>query len=155
MFLNKLVLLCFLIRTRSLAARTSHNRKSGKLFMSMSMCRWGPCVHVYVSMSMSPCSYVHFHVSMLICLFPYVYFQVSISMFPFPCVRFHVSMSICPCQCFHGGILYTSTAPLPMRYTTMGYTSMRYTSTALYFYKKFTQAPNKIFLKHFKQKICK
>ncbi len=60
---------------------------------------------------------------------------------------------------FRGGILilYTSTAPLPMRYTTMGYTrtSMRYTSTALYFYKQFTQAPNKIFLKHFKQKICK
>jgi hypothetical protein len=53
------------------------------------------------------------------------------------------------------GILYTSTAPLPMRYTTMGYTSMIYTSTALYFYKQFTQAPNKIFLKHFKQKICK
>jgi hypothetical protein len=47
------------------------------------------------------------------------------------------------------GTLYTSTAPLPMRYTTMGYTSMRYTSTALYFYKQFTQAPNKIFLKHF------
>ncbi len=52
------------------------------------------------------------------------------------------------------GNLHTSTAPLPMRYTTMGYTSMRYTSTALYFYKQFTQAPNKIFLKHFKQKIC-
>jgi hypothetical protein len=30
-----------------------------------------------------------------------------------------------------------------MRYTTMRYTSMRYTSTALYFYKQFTQAPNK------------
>ncbi len=24
----------------------------------------------------------------------------------------------------------------------------------LYFYKQFTQAPNKIYLKHFKQKIC-
>jgi hypothetical protein len=56
---------------------------------------------------------------------------------------------------FQRGILYTSTAPLPMGYTTMGYTSMRYTSTALYFYKQFTQAPNKIFLKHFKLKICK
>jgi hypothetical protein len=38
-----------------------------------------------------------------------------------------------------GGMLHTSTAPLPMRYTTMGYTSTRYTSTALYFYKQFTQ----------------
>jgi hypothetical protein len=54
-----------------------------------------------------------------------------------------------------GGMLHTSTDPLPMRYTTMGYTSMRYTSTALYFHKQFTQAPNKIFLKHFKQNICK
>jgi hypothetical protein len=53
------------------------------------------------------------------------------------------------------GILYTSTEPLPMRYTTMGYTSMIYTSTAPYFYKQSTQVPNKIFLKHFKQKICK
>jgi hypothetical protein len=43
------------------------------------------------------------------------------------------------------GMLHTSTAPLPMRYTTMGYTSMRYTSTALYFYKQITQAPNKFF----------
>ncbi len=38
------------------------------------------------------------------------------------------------------GMLHTSIAPLPMRYTTMGYTS-----TALYFYKQFTQAPNKFF----------
>jgi hypothetical protein len=53
------------------------------------------------------------------------------------------------------GMLCTSTAPLPMRYTTMGYTSIIYTSTALYFYKQSTQATNKIFLKHFKQKICK
>jgi hypothetical protein len=30
----------------------------------------------------------------------------------------------------------------------MGYTSTRYTSTALYFYKQFTQAPNKFFEKH-------
>ncbi len=29
--------------------------------------------------------------------------------------------------------------------TTMGYTSMRYTSMAIYFYKQFTQAPNKFF----------
>ncbi len=36
----------------------------------------------------------------------------------------------------------------------MRYTSMRYASTALSFYKQFTQAPNKIFLKHFMQKIC-
>jgi hypothetical protein len=50
---------------------------------------------------------------------------------------------------------YTSTAPLPMRYTTMGYTSMRYTSTALYFYEENTQALNKFFYKHFKQKVCK
>ncbi len=45
-------------------------------------------------------------------------------------------------------MLYTSTAPLPMRYTrytTMGYTSVRYTSTALYFYKENAQAPNKFF----------
>ncbi len=42
-------------------------------------------------------------------------------------------------------MLHTSTAPLPMRYTTMGYTSMRNTFTALYFYKQFTQAPNKFF----------
>jgi hypothetical protein len=48
-----------------------------------------------------------------------------------------------------GGMLHTSTAPLPMRYTTMGYTSMIYTSIALYLYKQFTQAPNKIYLKHF------
>ncbi len=44
-----------------------------------------------------------------------------------------------------GGMLHTSTASLPMRYFTTGYTSMRYTSTALYFYKQFTQAPNKLF----------
>ncbi len=43
------------------------------------------------------------------------------------------------------GMLYTSTVHLPMRYTTMGYTSMRYTSTALYFFKENTQAPNKFF----------
>ncbi len=43
------------------------------------------------------------------------------------------------------GILYTSTAPLPMRHTTMGYTSMRYTSTALYFYEENIQAPNNFF----------
>jgi hypothetical protein len=54
-----------------------------------------------------------------------------------------------------GGMLHTSTASLPIRFTTMGYTSMRYTSTALYFYKQFTQAHNKIFVKHLKQKICK
>ncbi len=48
------------------------------------------------------------------------------------------------------GNLHTSTAPLPMRYTTMGYTSTRYTSTALYFYEQFTQAPNKFFEKHLK-----
>ncbi len=42
-------------------------------------------------------------------------------------------------------MLHTSTASLPMRYTTMGYTSMIYTFTALYFYKEFTQAPNKYF----------
>ncbi len=51
------------------------------------------------------------------------------------------------------GMLYTSTAPLPM--TTMGYTSMRYTSMALYFYEENTQALNKFFYKHCKQKICK
>jgi hypothetical protein len=39
-------------------------------------------------------------------------------------------------------------AGLPMTYTTMGYASMRYTSTALYFYKQLTQAPNKFFLKY-------
>jgi hypothetical protein len=55
----------------------------------------------------------------------------------------------------HWGNLHTSTAPLPMRYTTMGYTSTRYTSTALYFYKQFTQAPNKFFEKHLKQTRCK
>jgi hypothetical protein len=33
------------------------------------------------------------------------------------------------------GMLHTSTAPLPMGYTSVGYTSMRYTPTALYFYK--------------------
>ncbi len=49
-------------------------------------------------------------------------------------------------------MLYTSTAPLTMRYTTMEYTSMRYTSTALYFYEENTRAPNKFFKKHFKQK---
>ncbi len=54
-----------------------------------------------------------------------------------------------------GGKLHTSTAPLPMRYTIMGYTSTRYTSTALYFYKQFTQAPNKFFEKHLEQKRCK
>ncbi len=48
----------------------------------------------------------------------------------------------------------TSTAPLPVRYTTMGYTSVRYTSTALYLYEENTQAPNKFFYKRFKQKIC-
>ncbi len=53
------------------------------------------------------------------------------------------------------GILYTSTAPLPMRHTTMGYTSMRYTSTALYFYEENIQAPNNFFYKHLKQKIRK
>ncbi len=46
---------------------------------------------------------------------------------------------------FGGGILYTSTAPLPMRHTTMGYTSMRYTSMALYFYEENIQAPNNFF----------
>jgi hypothetical protein len=74
-------------------------------------------------------------------------------------------MSICACslsnKCVKSsrlmdqGMLHTSTAPLPMRYTTMGYTSMRYTSTALYFYKQFTQAPNKFFEKHLKQKRYK
>ncbi len=44
-----------------------------------------------------------------------------------------------------GGILYTSTAPLPMRHSTMGYTSMRYTTTALYFYEENIQAPNNFF----------
>ncbi len=69
-------------------------------------------------------------------------------------------------KCPLGGMLHTSTAPLPtmgyttMGYTTMGYTTMGYTtmidtSSALYFYKQFTQAPNKFFLKHFRQKICK
>ncbi len=36
------------------------------------------------------------------------------------------------------GMLHTSTAPLPIRYTTMGYTSMIYNSTSPYFYKQFT-----------------
>jgi hypothetical protein len=63
-------------------------------------------------------------------------------------------------------MLYTSTAPLPMRYTmgyttmryttmrytTMGYTSMRYTSTALYFYKENRQPPNKFCKKHLSKK---
>jgi hypothetical protein len=48
-----------------------------------------------------------------------------------------------------------STVTLSMRCSSMGYTSMRYTSTALYFYEEFTQAPDKNFKKHFKQKICK
>jgi hypothetical protein len=55
---------------------------------------------------------------------------------------------------FKGGNLHTSTEPLSMRYTTMRYTSMRHTSLALYFYEEFTQAPDKNFKKHFKQKIC-
>ena len=49
----------------------------------------------------------------------------------------------------------TSTAPLPMRYTSMGYTSMRYTSTALYIYEELIQAPSNFLKEHFKQKICK
>jgi hypothetical protein len=39
----------------------------------------------------------------------------------------------------------TSTAPLPMWYTSMGYTPMRYTSTALYFYTEHTQFPGQFF----------
>ncbi len=38
-----------------------------------------------------------------------------------------------------------STAPLPMWYTSMGYTPMRYTSTALYFYTERTQVPSQFF----------
>ncbi len=40
-------------------------------------------------------------------------------------------------------------------YTSMRYTSVRYTSMALYFYEELTQAPDKDFKKHFKQKVCK
>ncbi len=39
----------------------------------------------------------------------------------------------------------TSMAPLPMWYTSMGYTPMRYTSTALYFYTEHTQVPSQFF----------
>jgi hypothetical protein len=39
----------------------------------------------------------------------------------------------------------TSTAPLLMWYTSMGYTPMRYTSTPLYFYTKHTQLPSQFF----------
>jgi hypothetical protein len=39
----------------------------------------------------------------------------------------------------------TSTAPLPMWYTSMRYTPMRYTSTALYFYIERTQVPRQFF----------
>jgi hypothetical protein len=39
----------------------------------------------------------------------------------------------------------TSTAPLPMWYTSMWYTSMIYTSTALYFYTEHTQVPSQFF----------
>ncbi len=39
-----------------------------------------------------------------------------------------------------------STAPLPMWYTSMGYTPMRYISTALYFYTERTQVPSQFFL---------
>jgi hypothetical protein len=51
------------------------------------------------------------------------------------------------------GMLHTSTAPSPMRYIIIGKTSVIYTgtSTALYFYEEFTQAPNKPFRN---TKIC-
>ncbi len=44
-----------------------------------------------------------------------------------------------------GGNPDISTAPLPMRYTSMGYTPMRYTSTALYFYTEHTQVRSQFF----------
>ncbi len=82
---------------------------------------------------------------------------VASYIYPFRLIGIIIALATTPSLLFLRVMLHISTAPLPMRYTrtTMGYTSMRYPSTALYFYKQFTQAPNKFFQKQFKQKRCK